>query len=524
MENVSLHHVSTEKLKQLQIYDDYMQDPLFHKLMQVCSNDNHAKAETFHYMADDFGIYNYLQFFLQAIIMIVYLVAMGGVNVPNWFYGIGCIVLTVLSCVFAWFCNVYSATPVLGVIEIILIIGTFLAMKKYLYFYVFLIGLAVQTIVRIFANIIIRLKTEREIADKVKRAQEVKKDYDAYEQHYNKTMQMIEERKALCETELRRRGVHFSFENRKFWWENDKTLGMRSLPIYDVFKEPLLLRHARESTFEYKSRDGSYQNNEKTTVIVTQNRNFFMKELQPEENAAAIQHIRSGGFYALTSDAVLSQLPQSLQITAISRTITWKRDEQTTSEKHIAATQDELDDARRKINAERDAEERYRNYMNKGVAMTTKEIEFVYPHSTSWQEQAASRNIRERDMERFERDHWNRGSVSTDRSKSRNEITETFVYVVNGFIFYTYESQFPLDLDGYNLIGFSHAGITQVSDEMKAAIGWMMAKKTAQWQTFINDLWTSSTGADAMYPCTLESEVLHSIVEFKSFKKIMEWG
>ncbi len=523
---MDLSKVSTENLKRLRIHPDFRDDPLFKAVMKILKDDVDVRSEIWQVPTlCIIGVHSFGGALGGLIPQVIYFLLAVIYSYNDWSFGsfgskFLLLVFFLVSAGVNWFlANEYDEDGYDKRANSIIVVITYICLRFFYtkIFYTVLISVAIQSVISgvfYYFNTIHKLKKAKE--ETYVAVSKTKQKISESEEYFNKARLMLEERVALCNAELQRRGASPVYPLGHIWWEKNIYWPIPVSYYSDLFGDEHCARYKSSASYEkYDMVTGEVIGRTDHDYTLQIHKEFFMFEVPKYKNADIFAHMKEKKFESLFSNVPAFDI-NTCDIYALGcRWIKYDSD-RTETTIHVSPTQSQIDNARRSINQSRDADERLHNAFYKGVALTTDEMFYATGgKGVSWQEQMISDNQRRNDLDKFIKNNTY-DDVSYGGSTHKNENSAVFMYIINGVVFYTKEPPFCNISDRYTLDSESKWFHSR-EEEIEAAILHLVLKEPRISRVIVGNIWNSfgeTSDKEQIY-----ARILHRFVDTESFDK-----
>ena len=522
---MDLSNITVQNLKKLKIYSDFRDDPLFKGVMQVLKND--AKIQWLKekiYYGSVHGTVSAFSALAGIIPQLLYVVSVLIFAIKDWNFGSFGGKFTLLlfmaisvgvNCFVAGDYDEYATDKKINC-AIVALTYVLLRFFKFDIWPLVPASITVQCFISAVFYCVkcvpaIKKDTEENLSALKSLEQEIQKA-NAY---YESVHKMLEERVALCNAELERRGSSPVCALGNVWWE--KRADWLSADTGHFFDDEHSARYKATASYDavdYSTMQVAGQTDHEYTLQI--HKNFFMFTVPKHKNADIFEHMKEKKFQCMIKDLYPSFDVNTCDIYAIGCKWTKYDLHKSQTTMHRSPTQSQIDDARRGINQRRDADERLHNAITRGVALSTDEMFYATGgKGVSWQEQMASEGQRRSDLDKFIRNNTY-DEVSHNSNATKNDGTAVFMYIINGVPYYTEQPPFCYVSDKYSLER-SSKWIGERRWEAEAALEYLVCYEPRIANVIVGNMWNScflSEEEEGMY-----SGVMHSFATSETYQK-----
>lgn len=513
---MGLEKQRTEQLKQLQIFDELKQDPLFLKLVQVCRNDKKYSKENYcrgYYDLSNEDTLTVVGHLLPYAIFMLFCLLYVKIGLPFWTYRVAFFIASLcsagMSVLFAG--GEKSWLKFSSVINFVLSVALYILVRflDFPMLITVLIGVCVQFALRLIGLFDLKRKDAKLAKDSLqedyKRAEEIAQ----YERFYTAVRKDADERIAICSEELLRRGIQPAFHDRRFWWRNHELVKSDNLTLFHSGKlldDPHIARYKSEQTFDEYDYRGEVVGKTHHEYALTVDKRFFEAQFPKGDHRHILQHMKEFNFQCLGNPSVDLSLLDHYEIRAIG--CKWTIFEKTDTERvmHHTPTDREIEQARAEIEDSRNADERVYNAVTKGVALTMDELFYATGGRTSVDEQMYASSRKANDLDKFVRNNTY-DDVSRSRYKHQRGDKAVFMYVIGSDVYFSTEVPHARVSDAYEYDGGRNE-ISSRNEEIEAALYYLLCNDIDLMKHLIGAI---LGGQENEYQEQLASKVFHTV-------------
>ncbi len=523
---MDLSKVSTENLKKLRIYPDFRDDPLFKGVMQILKNDRDIRSENWK-VPTTFRLYAVLSFggALGGLIpQVIYFLVAVIYSYNEWNFGsfgskFLLLAFSLISAGVNWFlANEHDNYGYDKRINSIIVVITYILLRFFhtKIFFTLLISMAIQSLISaVFYYFTTVREMKKETEETYVAVKKTQKKIAEAEEFFEKTYEVLKQRVALCNAELQRRGVAPVYPLGNLWWE--KRINWTIALYGDLFNDEHCARYksyASYDEYDLKTRQVAGTTEHEFTLQV--HKEFFMFEIPKHKNADIFAQIKEKKFQCLFSRSINDFDVNTCDIIALGCKWTKYDSDKSQTTMRVSPTQSQIDDARRRINSNQDANERLHNAYYRGAALTHDEMFWATGgKGVSWQDQMISDNKRRNDLDKFIKNNTY-DDVTYDSSTRKSDNSAVFMYIINGVVFYTNEPPLCYISNKYTLENSSKwIGSREV--EIEAAILHLILHEPKISRVVVGNIWNSFGEKEENEE--IYAKVLHEFVTSEMYEK-----
>lgn len=523
---MDLSNVSTVNLKKLKIYSDFRDDPLFKGVMQVLRNDAKIKQikEKIYY-GSVHGVVWPASVLAGIIPQLLYVVSVLIFAIKDWSlasFG-GRFTLLLFMAISVWGnCFVagdYDTEYITDKkVNCVIVVLTYVLLRFFKFSIWPLVPLSI-TVQCLISAVVYCVKCvpsiKEDVEENLSQIKCLEQEKQKANTYYESVHKMLEERVAICNAELQRRGSSPVCPLGSVWWE--KSADWLDYDFGHFFNDEHNARYKATASYDavdYSTMQVAGRTDHEFTLQI--HKEFFMFTIPKHKNADIFEHMKEKNFQCMIKGLYPNFDVNTCDIYAIGCKWTKFDIDKSQTTMHRSPTQSQIDDARRGINQRRDADERLHNAITKGVALSVDEMFYATGgKGVSWQEQMASEGQRRNDLDKFIRNNTY-DEVSHDSNARKSDGMAVFMYIVNGVPYYTEQPPFCFVSDKYSLER-SSKWIWDRRDEAVSALEHLVRYEPRIANVIVGNIWNGcflSEEDEEMY-----SRVMHSFATSEAYQK-----
>ena len=395
---MNLSKISSEELKKLHIFDKLENDPLYTNLLSIGYFDAFHKEEAsdLDYMYTNYSpdLFMFIGCLIPEIIFLLVYNIVPFNNISILWYILAGILFFGASAIISWHYSRDSegitrfmcwANVIAVLLTYIIIFFAEKSVSKTLTNCI-IFHIAAGTVIFITnfisaaRHIMLCSKAQKQITEVANDAEEI----------YKETILGLNERVELCSNELDKRGEAHNLRNRIYWWNSDfsrNTLGYGE----DIFK--------RIHFIEYCNSYSSFTSASENKLVL--GKEFIHKPLNEEQKWKILRHIaNNSAAYDSIGTITADEYKQNKLYAVICH---WSKVDKTKYENYnVTPSQDEIAEAKKRINAEVDADERFYNALKHDRAFTMDEMHDAYGEKgADYKAKFVSETIRQNKLDNY---------------------------------------------------------------------------------------------------------------------------